>query len=187
LAPPASCAFWVEVMEKQARRATMVLVRSRILAFTAPVCLALATLVPSTAEAADLGVFVSGADPSAFWSPGFGGHLGLTPFNIVGLEIEGAKQNGEVADSSMFSLSGRAFLAPSFGRFVPYGGLSIGGFRETLGNQDDWKRRSSVFVGAKLKFPLGLTFRGEYEWVDVSNEALIPMDHRYYGGVGFSF
>src|SRR5262249_33164735 len=93
LAPPATCAFWVEVMEKQVRRATMDLVRSRILAFTAPICLALATLVPSTAEAADLGVFVSGADPSAFWSHGFGGYLGITLFNIVGLEIEGAKQN----------------------------------------------------------------------------------------------
>jgi len=165
----------------------MVLVRSRILAFTAPICLAVAALAPSTAKAADIGVFVSGADPSAFWSHGFGGYLGITLFNVVGLEIEGAKQNGEVADSSMFSLSGRAFLAPSFGRLVPYGGLSFGGFRESLGDQDDWKRRTSVFVGAKLKFPLGLTFRGEYEWVDVSNDSLIPMDHRYYGGVGFSF
>jgi hypothetical protein len=146
-----------------------------------------ASLGRSRAEAADIGVFVSGADPSAFWGHGFGGYLGISLFNVVGLEIEGAKQNGEVTDSSMLSLSGRAFLAPSFGRLVPYGGLSIGGFRESLGNQDDWKRRSSVFVGAKLKFPLGLTFRAEYEWVDVANDALIPMDHRYYGGVGFSF
>jgi hypothetical protein len=157
------------------------------LPWLALLALALASLVPRPAAAADIGVFVSGAEPGAFWGHGFGGYLGITLFNVIGLEIEGAKQNGEVPDSSMLSLSGRAFLAPSFGRFVPYGGLSIGGFRETLGSEDDWKRRSSVFLGAKLKFPLGLTFRAEYEWVDVASDALIPMDRRYYGGVGFSF
>ena len=129
----------------------MVLVRSRTLIVLASVVVGFATLGRSRADAADIGVFVSGADPGAFWGHGFGGYLGISLFNIVGLEIEGAKQNGEVPDSSMLSLSGRAFLAPSFGRFVPYGGLSFGGFRESLGNQDDWKRRTSVFWVSREK------------------------------------
>jgi Outer membrane protein beta-barrel domain len=144
------------------------------------------TLLPQPAAAAEIGVFISGAQPSSFWGTGFGGFVGISLFNVLGLELEGAWQGGEVVDSSMFSLSGRAYLAPTFGRFAPYAGLSTGGYRQTLGSTDEWGRRSSVFVGAKLKFPL-IVLRAEYEWVDVSSEALIPFDNRFYGGVGISF
>jgi hypothetical protein len=151
------------------------------------VFLALVGLWPRTATAADIGIFVSGAEPGALWGHGFGGFLGISIFNVVGLEIEGAKQNGEAPGSDMWSLSGRAFLAPSFGRFVPYGGLSVGGYHQSLGSSSETGRRSSIFAGVKLKFPLGLVIRGEYEWVDVSHAALLPMDNRFYGGAGISF
>jgi hypothetical protein len=143
-------------------------------------------LLPLPAAAAEIGVFVSGAEPGSFWGTGYGAFVGISLFNVLGLELEGARQGGDVPDSSMLSLSGRAYLAPSIGRLAPYAGLSIGEYRQTLGSADEWGRRSSVFVGAKLKFPL-IVLRAEYEWVDVSREALIPFDNRFYGGFGISF
>jgi hypothetical protein len=138
--------------------------------------------------AAELAVFVSGATPGPNWSGGgFGGSLTITLLNLVGLELEGARQGGVVTDSSMLSASGRAFLAPPIGRFVPYGGLAVGAYKQTLGTRDQWGTVSGVFVGARIRLPLGLLIKGEYEWVNLPSDALMKMDGRYYGGVGISF
>ncbi len=138
--------------------------------------------------AAELAAFVSGATPGANWSgTGFGVSLTITLLNLVGVELEGARQGGPVTDSNMLSASGRAFLAPPIGRFVPYGGLAIGAYRQTLGSRDQWGTMGGIFVGAKIKLPLGFLIKGEYEWVRLPTDALIPMDARYYGGVGISF
>jgi hypothetical protein len=138
--------------------------------------------------AAELAAFVSGATPGPNWSGGgFGVSLTITLLNLVGLELEGARQGGVATDSSMLSASGRAFLAPPIGRFVPYGGLAVGAYKQTLGSHDQWGTVSGVFVGARIKLPLGLLIKGEYEWVNLPNDALMKMDGRYYGGVGISF
>src|SRR5260370_29213655 len=89
--------------------------------------------------AAELAAFVSGAPPGPKWSgTGFGLSLTITLLNLVGVELEGARQGGAVTDSNMLSASGRAFLAPPLGRFVPYGGLAVGAYRQTLGSRDQW-------------------------------------------------
>jgi hypothetical protein len=138
--------------------------------------------------AAELAAFVSGATPGPNWSGGgFGVSLTITLLNLVGLEVEGARQGGVATDSSMLSASGRAFLAPPIGRFVPYGGLAVGAYKQTLGSHDQWGTVSGVFVGARIKLPLGILIKGEYEWVNLPNDALMKMDGRYYGGVGISF
>jgi hypothetical protein len=138
--------------------------------------------------AAELAAFVSGATPGPNWSgTGFGASLTITLLNLVGVELEGARQGGVLTDSSMLSGSGRAFLAPPIGRFVPYGGLAVGAYRQTLGSRDQWGTLTGVFVGARIKLPLGLLIKGEYEWVHLPTDALIAMDGRYYGGVGISF
>jgi hypothetical protein len=140
------------------------------------------------AGAAELAAFVSGASPGSNWSgTGFGVSLTITLLNLVGVELEGARQGGVVTDSNMLSASGRAFLAPPIGRFVPYGGLAVGAYRQTLGSRDQWGTVSGVFVGARIKLPLGLLIKGEYEWVHLPDNALMKMDGRYYGGVGISF
>jgi hypothetical protein len=144
-------------------------------------------LAPQPGGAAELAAFVSGATPGANWSGGFGGSLTITLLNLVGLELEGSRQGGALTDSSMVRGAGRAFLAPPIGRFVPYGGLSIGAYRQSLGPQSQTGTVSGVFIGARIKLPLGLLVKGEYEWVHLPSDALIPMDARIYGGVGISF
>jgi hypothetical protein len=144
-------------------------------------------LASRPAAGAEVTLFLSGARPSLAWKTGVGGALGITLFNVGGIEVEGAHQTGEVADSGLLTLSGRAFIAPTFGRLVPYGGLAVGAYRATLGSDDDWGTMSGVFVGAKLKLPLGLLLRGEYQWTHFPEGALVPMDARYYAGVGLGF
>jgi hypothetical protein len=144
-------------------------------------------LAPRAGEAAELAVFLSGADPGPNWSGGFGASLTITLLDLVGLELEGARQGGSLTDSQMLTGSARAFLAPPIGRFVPYGGLSVGVYRQSLGAQDQNGTVTGVFLGARIRLPAGLLIKGEYEWVHLPDDALIPMDHRYYGGVGIRF
>jgi hypothetical protein len=144
-------------------------------------------LLPRPSGAAELAVFVSGAYPSASWGRGFGGSLTLTVFNLVGLEAEVARQGGEATDSTMWTASARAYLGPSFGRWVPYLGLSTGFYHQSLGDLGDSGRIGGVFFGTKLKLPLGVIVKAEYQWVDLPSAAPMRMDGRYYGGVGLSF
>lgn len=149
--------------------------------------LALAATSTTPAGAAEATLFLSGASPGIVWKGGVGGAFAITLFNIAGVEVEGAHQGGEIEGSGILTASGRIFVAPPIGRVVPYGGLSVGTYRSTLGSDDDWGTMSGVFVGAKLKLPLGLVLRGEYQWTHFPDAVLVPMEARYYAGVGLHF
>lgn len=148
---------------------------------------AVAVLTPRPSTALEATLFVSGASPSELWSGGVGGALSLGLFDVAGVEVEGAHQALEGGGSGILTLSGRAYLAPSIGRLVPYVGLSAGVRRETAISESDWGTTTGIFVGAKLKLPLGLRLRAEYQWVHLPEDVLIPMDGRYYGGIGLAF
>jgi len=136
---------------------------------------------------AEVTVLLSGADPGETWKKGYGGALSISLFNIIGGEIEGIWQGSEQESTSHFSLSAKAYLAPPFGTFVPYGGIGIGLYRESLPGSSDTGSLGLVFVGAKLKFPVGLVVRAEYQWVDMPTPAPLDLDHRYFAGLGLSF
>jgi Outer membrane protein beta-barrel domain len=137
-----------------------------------------------SAPAAEIAAFVSGAGPGETWGTGYGGLLTITFFNIVGGEIEGAWQGGEQPDTGLFTLSGKAYLGPSFGRVVPYVGLGAGIYRESFAGGSDTGTLGSVFVGAKLKFPFGLVIRGEYQRISLPMATPLGLDHRYFFGLG---
>jgi hypothetical protein len=141
----------------------------------------------SSAAPAEITAFYSGADPSELWAGGWGGALTITLFNIVGGEIEGVWQGGELDSTSLFSLSAKAYISPPFGRFVPYGGIGAGVYRESLPGDSDTGTLGLVFLGIKLKFPVGLVLRGEFQWVDLPTPAPVDLDHRYLVGLGLSF
>jgi hypothetical protein len=149
--------------------------------------LAFLVLLPArSAPAAELTAFLSDASPG--WGTGAGGILTITLFNIVGAELEGAWQGGgERLDTSLSTLVGKAYLGPQFGSFVPYAGLMGGGYWQSLPIDDDRGTIGGVFVGAKLKFPMGLVVRAEYQWVDLPPAAPVAMDARYFVGLGLSF
>ena len=138
-------------------------------------------------RAAEITAFATGADPGATWKTGYGGMLTITLFNIVGGDLEGAYQGGELAETSIVSGAAKAYLGPSIGRFVPYAGLGAGAYRESLPGRSDQGTYALVFAGAKLKFPFGLVIRGEYQWLDLPDEVLLPLDNRYLFAVGLSF
>jgi hypothetical protein len=142
---------------------------------------------PPPARAAELTAFLSGGSPGEAWSTGYGGMLTITLFNLVSGEIEGAWQGGAVPSTSLFSLSAKAYIGPQFGRVVPYGGLGVGVYRESLPVNSDTGTLGLVFIGAKLKFPLGLVIRAEFQWVDLPTPAPVQLDHRYLFGLGLSF
>jgi hypothetical protein len=139
------------------------------------------------AEPAEIGAFFSGADPGELWGGGWGGNLTITLFNLVGGELEGVWQGGEAPSTSLLTLSAKAYLGPQFGRFVPYGGIGAGVYRESLPGNSDTGTLGMIFLGVRLKFPFGLVVRGEFQWVDLPMAAPIDLDHRYHVGLGLSF
>jgi len=142
---------------------------------------------PPPACPAELTAFLSGGSPGEVWGTGYGGMATITLFNIVGGEIEGAWQASDLPSTSLFSLSAKAYIAPSLGRFVPYGGLGAGVYRESVLGDSDTGTLGLVFLGVKLKFPMGLVLRAEYQWVDLPLATPVDMDHRYIFGAGLSF
>jgi hypothetical protein len=138
-------------------------------------------------RAAEISAFATGGKPGEVWKTGYGGMLTITLFNIVGGELEGAYQASDFAETDVVSGAAKAYLAPSIGRFVPYAGLGIGAYRESLPGKSDQGTYAMVFAGAKLKFPFGLVIRGEYQWLDLPEEVLLPLDNRYLFAVGLSF
>jgi len=147
----------------------------------------LASLPARDARGAEIAVLVGNGSPSATWGSVWGGTLTITLFNIVSGEIEGARQSGAFEGTSLYTAAAKAYLGPQFGRLVPYVGIGAGLYHESLPVDDDQGTSGLVFVGAKLKFPVGLVLRGEYQWVNLPEAAPVQLDHRYFVAVGLSF
>jgi hypothetical protein len=138
-------------------------------------------------DAAEISAFATGAKPGETWNTGYGGMLTITLFNIVSGEIEGAWQGSPLTDTSIGTLAAKAYVGPSIGRLVPYAGLGVGVYRESLPGKSDQGTSGLFFAGAKLKFPFGLVLRAEYQWVGLPDEVLLPLDNRYLFAAGLSF
>ena len=161
--------------------------RWRALGKTALLGLALLASGARSAPAAELSAFISGANPNEVWGTGLGGGFGITLFNIVGLEFEGSWQGGQTAASEMWSGSGRVYVGPTFQRFVPYLGISTGLYRQSLRSTSDTGSMRGVFAGLKLKLPMGVILKAEYQRITLPDDALVPMDSKYLVGAGLSF
>jgi hypothetical protein len=140
-----------------------------------------------SSEAAEISAFATGASPGEAWGTGYGGMLTITLFNIVHGDVEGAWQGGDVAETSIVSGAAKAYLGPSIGRLVPYAGLGVGVYRQSLPTMSDQGSYGLLFAGAKLKFPFGLVLRGEYQWLDMPDEVSLAFDNRYLFAAGLSF
>jgi len=150
-------------------------------------CLGLCLGAARAASPAEISAFVTGGSPGETWNTGYGGMLTITLFNIVHGEIEGAGQGSALADTSIVTAAAKAYIGPSIGRLVPYAGLGVGAYRESLPTKSDQGTSGLVFVGAKLKFPFGLVIRAEYQWISLPEEVLLPLDNRYLFAAGLSF
>ena len=132
-------------------------------------------------------VFASGASPELKWSRGYGATLGFGFLRLAAFEAELARQPGAVHDSGMTSLTGAALLAPSIGPVVPFVGLGVGLFRQTLTGDSDFGTHSAFIVGAKVKLAGLIVLRVEWRKLGLAGTPLLPLDDRFSGGVGIAF
>jgi hypothetical protein len=149
--------------------------------------LAVLLLPARAASPAEISAFMTGAKPGEIWKTGYGGMLTITLFNLAHGEVEGAYQGSELPDTSLFTVSAKAYLGPSIGRFVPYAGIGAGVYLESLPIDDDQGTTGLLFAGAKLKFPFGLVLRAEYQWIDMPTPAPVQLDERYFFALGLGF
>jgi len=146
----------------------------------------LGALAGRPAAAGDVTAFVTLPSPSDVWARGYGAALTSTWFHVIALEAEAARMPIEGAEGTMTSFSGSALLAPPVGPFVPYGGVGIGFFRQSLGSSADTGILHCFVLGAKLKLGL-LVVRGDYRSIRLGGDPLLPMDKRFSLGAGISF
>ncbi len=138
-----------------------------------------------SASPAEISAFVSSGLPTADWGRGYGGVFTITLFNLVHGEVEGARQASELADTSLLSLSAKAYAGPTVGRFVPYIGLGVGVYSASRPGDDDRGTLGLFFVGSKFKLPLGVVLRAEFDWLSLPATAPVKLDGRFLIGVGF--
>src|SRR5262245_17383118 len=100
------------------------------------VLLALAVLsaLGGAAEAGDVTAFGPFPSPKEDWARGYGAALTSTWFHVIALEAEAARLPVEDSAGTMTTFSGSALLAPPVGVIVPYGGLGVGLFRQSIGS-----------------------------------------------------
>ena len=146
-----------------------------------------ALLPPSPARAGDVTAFVAIPSPTDRWNRGFGAALSSTWFNVVSFEGEAARIPGETTDTGMSSFTASALLSPPVGAFTPYGGVGVGLFRQTVGNDSDIGRLKAWIVGAKVKLGGLVVLKAEYRKLDLGGTPLVDMDSRLSAGAGLSF
>ena len=142
---------------------------------------------PSPAAAGDVTAFVAYPRPSGTWNRGFGAALSSTWFNVLSFEGEAARIPGRSSDQGMTSFTASALIAPPIGVLTPYGGLGFGVYRQNVGDDSETGRLKALILGAKVKLGGLIVLKGEYRKLDLSDEALVPMDERISAGAGIAF
>ena len=142
---------------------------------------------PAPASAGDVTAFVAYPRPSGAWDRGFGAALSSTWFNVLSFEGEAARIAGETSDAGMTSFTASALIAPPIGALTPYGGIGYGVYRQNVGDDSETGRLKALILGAKVKLGGLIVLKGEYRKLDLSDEALLPMDERISAGAGIAF
>ena len=148
--------------------------------------LAVLSLFAPPADAGDITVFISKARPDEIWADGYGAALGSTWFKLITLEAEVARLPGEFPDSGMTSFTGSALLSAPLPIVTPYGGLGVGIFRQTRGDDRDTGTLKALVLGGKMTFGLAVV-RIDYRKLHLSGPPMLELDHRLSLGVGLSF
>jgi len=155
---------------------------SRVAAFAL-----IALLAASSGRAGDVTVFVARPDPSEPWREGFGATLGAGILGLGALEVEAVRFAADGPEGDMTSFSGTALIAPSVGPLVPFAGLGLGLYRQSLGSASQTDVVRSFAAGLKINVGRVFVIRGEYRRLTFAGTPLIEMDRRYSLGAGIQF
>ena len=141
----------------------------------------------SEAHAGDVTVFATFPTPTETWQRGYGAALSSTWFRVLTFEGEAARIPGETSDRGMTSFTASALLSPPIGGLIPYGGLGVGLFRQTLGDDADTGRLRALVLGVKIRVKDLLVLKGEWRRLELSGDPLLAMDSRISVGAGIAF
>ena len=113
--------------------------------------------------------------PGQLWGGGYGGMLTITLLQPGPRRRRDRLAGRRCPDTHVLLVAGKVYVGPSIGRLVPYAGLGAGYYAEGKPVTTQAGSFGEVFVGAKIKLPLGLLVRGEVQWLSLS----IPLDDRF--------
>lgn len=139
------------------------------------------------ASAAEISAFIALGRPSDRWAAGAGGAFTTVWFDVLALEAEGARIPGEIEGRSIWTLTGDALLAPTVGRFVPYGGLGVGLYLLNVDSERDSGTLRALVLGVKFKLAVGFHVKAEWRKIALSGEPGLDLDQRFSFGAGISF
>jgi hypothetical protein len=165
----------------------MICLRSRPARVLATLAGTLAVTPAPPARAGDVTAFVALPSPAENWKRGYGAALTSTWFKVLTFEGEAARVPGETLEAGMTSFTASAFLSPPIGGLIPYGGVGVGLFRQTLGTESDLGRLRALVLGVKLRLKDLIVLKGEYRRLELSGDPLLAMDSRVSFGAGVSF
>jgi hypothetical protein len=165
----------------------MIWLRSRPARALATLAATLAVTPPPAARAGDVTAFVALPTPAENWTRGYGAALTSTWFRVLTFEGEAARVAGETPEAGMTSFTASAFLSPPIGGVIPYGGVGVGLFRQTLGSESDLGRLRALVLGVKLRLKDLIVLKGEYRRLELSGDPLLAMDSRVSFGAGIAF
>lgn len=142
---------------------------------------------PTRSEAGEITVFLTQNSPSETWRSGQGAALTLGLLKIVQFEVEGARAAADAGDARMTYFTSSAAVRLPFKTFTPYAGLGLGVYHQSQG--DTWKISSldATFVGVKLRLAELIVIKGEYRWIALHGNPLLPLDNRLAVGAGIAF
>jgi hypothetical protein len=143
-------------------------------------------ITPGRAAAGDVTAFITYPSPDDAWDRGYGAALTSTWFGTAALEAEAARVPLDSAEGTMTSFTGNALFAPPIGALVPYIGVGIGIYRQSVSELDQTSTLRTFVVGAKLKLGL-LVVRADYRRLSLGGDPLLPMDRRVTLGAGITF
>jgi hypothetical protein len=162
-------------------------VRSGLAPMLVSLAFALVAAAADPAAAGDVTVFVALPSPTETWGRGYGAALSSTWFRVLTFEGEAARVPGKTPDAGMTSFTASALLSPPIGSLIPYGGVGVGLFRQTLGTESDLGRLRALVLGVKLRLQDLIVLKAEYRRLELSGDPLLTMDSRVSFGAGIAF
>lgn len=147
--------------------------------------LALTVFAPS-AQAGELGAFLTWPTPTEAWKTGFGFHAAIISLPFLQGGVEWARMGGQDTLLSISTYTAQAELNPPGLKVSPFIGVGAGAYHQNDGKQGDWGTLTALFGG--LRVPIGAArLRAEFRKVSLSGSPRANLDKRFSLGVSFRF
>ncbi|MBX7184418.1 MAG: hypothetical protein K1Y01_04655 [Vicinamibacteria bacterium] len=144
------------------------------------------TVLSGSADAGELGVFLTLPTPTETWKTGFGFHAAVISLPFLQAGGEWARVSGENSLLSISTYTAQAEFNPPSLKVSPFVGVGAGAYHQNNGSNSDWGTLTAIFGG--LRVPIGVAkLRAEFRKVSLSGTPRANIDKRFSLGVSFRF